>query len=65
MTGIDTFLPPTPRRSLALLRWRCICGPVAAMTNSATSLYFIVCGQNLAWGYIDLPPMVPLIARAA
>jgi len=35
------------------------------MTNSATSLYFIVCGQNLAWGYIDLPPMVPLIARAA
>lgn len=28
-------------------------------------LNFIVCGQHLAWGYIDHPPLVPLIARAA
>lgn len=28
-------------------------------------LNFIVCGQHLAWGYIDHPPLVPLIARVA
>jgi|HubBroStandDraft_1064217.scaffolds.fasta_scaffold00076_44 hypothetical protein len=26
-------------------------------------LYFIVCGQHLAWGYVDQPPMVAVIAR--
>src|SRR5919206_3150055 len=27
-------------------------------------LYYLACGQHLAWGYADQPPLIALIARA-
>jgi hypothetical protein len=28
-------------------------------------LYYLSCGHHLAWGYVDMPPMIALIARMA
>jgi Dolichyl-phosphate-mannose-protein mannosyltransferase len=28
-------------------------------------LYFMACGDHLAWGYVDMPPMVALVARVS
>ncbi|MGZ6141981.1 MAG: ArnT family glycosyltransferase [Myxococcales bacterium] len=26
-------------------------------------MYFLACGRHLAWGYVDQPPLIPLISR--
>ena len=28
-------------------------------------LYFLVCGRHLAWGYVDQPPLIPLVVRVS
>jgi len=28
-------------------------------------LYFLACGEHLAWGYVDMPPIVALVARVS
>jgi len=28
-------------------------------------LYFLACGDHLAWGYVDMPPLIAAVARAS
>lgn len=64
------MLPSTLRRDLLVLT--AIAAAVIGLHLFAVSaygifrdeLYYLACGRHLAWGYVDHPPMVALMARA-
>jgi hypothetical protein len=63
--------PPMPAETLALLAGF---ATVTLILHFATNgrygywgdeLYFLACGERLAWGYADHPPLIAVIARAS
>src|SRR5262245_44544738 len=69
-----TAAPPPPPGRPAPIAWRILTalGLVTLALHVTTNggynffrdeFYYIACGRHLAWGYVDHPPLIALLAR--
>jgi 4-amino-4-deoxy-L-arabinose transferase-like glycosyltransferase len=49
----------------ALLHLAVILAGIGSYGYFRDELYYVACGERLAWGYVDHPPLVALVARLA
>jgi hypothetical protein len=58
-----------PTSDLALILYLSLCDLLLHLLTNGhygyfrDELYYIACGEHLAWGYVDLAPMIALVAR--
>ncbi|HEY7881408.1 MAG TPA: hypothetical protein VID31_11205, partial [Streptosporangiaceae bacterium] len=59
-------LAPAPRAGIALIAVAAVAVEMAVSARYGyvrDELYFLSAGQHLAFGYVDQPPLTPLLAR--